>query len=177
MGRPAKTPESHELAGTRDQSALPRESQIAASRPHCPKFLSPAARTRFRALARELEARRHLTRGDAELLALYASIWTRHRKSMADVESRGEVIISISLDKNGQQVEREKKNPWLVVAQEAERSMVAILDRLGFSPTFRDRIRPTKGSSAKRTGPPIEGSAGWYVMQGGATEESSNGSE
>src|SRR6267378_868254 len=109
-----------------------RESSAVEGRPSCPRFLSASARQRFRQICKEVESRRALTKGDGELLVLYATTWERWRTAMADVDTRGAIIIAVSKDKYGQPVEREKKNPWLLVAQESEKSMVAILDRLGF---------------------------------------------
>lgn len=126
-----------------------KETAYTGGRPTCPRYLSAEARQCFRKLCKKLEQRRALTEGDGELLALYAVTWERWRKAMADVAVRGEVVISISHDKNDKEIEREKKNPWLVIAQESEKAMTGILDRLGMSPLNRERVKPLKKDEAK----------------------------
>lgn len=140
-----------------------KETAHTEGRPPCPKYLSSEARQYFRKLCKKLEQRRSLTEGDGELLALYASTWERWRKAMADVGARGEVVISISRGKSGETIEREKKNPWLLIAQESEKSMVGILDRLGLSPLNRERVKPLKKDEEKNRKP-------LFVIQGGGED-------
>jgi phage terminase small subunit len=82
---------------------------------------------------------------------------------MADVEARGEIIIAVSKDKYGNPVEREKKNPWLVVAVEAEKAMTGYLDRLGFTPVNRERCKPVKKDEVNKPFEP--GTIGWMLEQ------------
>jgi P27 family predicted phage terminase small subunit len=114
-------------------------------------------------LCRQLEARRCLTKADGEILALYATTHARWRKAMDDVELRGEVVISVSKDKYGETIERQRKNPWLLIAQESEKAMVAILDRAGLSPLNRERVKPVK--QEEKNIPFEVGSVGWILEQ------------
>lgn len=128
----------------RPSRAIEHKSIVPAGRPTCPRYLSKIAKQRFRQLCRELEARRALTRGDGELLTLYCTTYDRWRRAMDDVATRGEVVVSVSRG-----IERERKNPWLLIAQESEKSMVGILDRLGLSPLNREKVRKTKTNEAE----------------------------
>jgi len=80
----------------------------------------------------------------------------RWRKSISDVAARGEIIIFTRRDKNGDTYEVEKKNPYLLLAQESEKSMVAILDRLGLTPLNRSRVKDLLKDKSKQ--PPAVGS-------------------
>lgn len=140
-----------------------KESTAVEGRPACPRYLSKTARQRFRQMCNELESRRALTRGDGELLALYATTFERWRTAMADVDARGAIIISVSKAKDGTPIEREKKNPWLVVAQESEKAMAGYLDRLGFTPVNRERCKPVKKDEENKPFEP--GSIGWMLQQ------------
>lgn len=142
---------------------------IDEGRPTCPGYLDKESRQIFRKLCKQLEQRRALTRGDGELLTLYATTWRRWRKAMADVAQRGEVVISISRGKNGEVIEREKKNPWLLIAQESERAMVAILDRLGLTPLNKEKVKKAKADKEKEPYP--VGSLGWQFQQALQQEE------
>jgi P27 family predicted phage terminase small subunit len=140
-----------------------------AGRPPVPRHLTAEEKQRFRQLCRELEAMGCLSKGLGELVTLYCVTWSRWRKAMADVEARGEVIISVSKGKDGELIEREKKNPWLLISQESEKQMYALLDRLGLSPMNQSRVKPVKRDVTKEEFP--VGSAGWIIAQSKLNEE------
>lgn len=154
---------------TRAKEHVPAATE---GRPAVPKFLSPSERQRFRQMCRELEGRRQLTKADGELISLYCTAWSRWRKSMDDVTVRGEVILVTARGKNDEVIEREKKNPYLSIAQEAEKTMVACLDRLGFTPLNRERVKPVK--KEEKNIPFEPGSVGWILQQAELKEEEKN---
>jgi hypothetical protein len=83
---------------------------------------------------------------------------------MAKVQAEGEVITYSFLDKNQNEITREKKNLNLVIAQESEKAMLAILVQLGLTVLQRDKSKPTAG--AKRTAdPPQPGTVGYQLAQ------------
>lgn len=152
----------------RPTRAKPHEPSATEGRPSPPRYLSADEKKQFRRMVRELEARRQCTKSDGELLALYVTSWARWRKAMADVAKRGEVILVTARGKDDELIEREKKNPWLAIAQEAEKTLVACLDRLGFTPLNRERVKPVKKSEEKI--PFEEGSVGWILEQAALKE-------
>ncbi len=133
----------HKLTGTRSQAG-PEPEALPPGRPRYPKGLAPEARRVFKRLSDLLVARRHLTEGDVELLRLYALLYVRHAKALAKIEEEGEICVYTRLDSNGQAHDQEKENLWLKVATNAEKNMVAILDRLGLTPHNRAKVKPTK---------------------------------
>jgi P27 family predicted phage terminase small subunit len=120
-----------------------KESYAVEGKPSCPRTLSKAEKTIFRSVVRELSVRHAITKGDRDLIVLYCETMSRRNKAMADVAKRGEVIVSIT-EKNGVPIEREVKNPWYVVAVEAEKTLVACLDRLGLTPRAREMVKVVK---------------------------------
>ena len=135
--------ELHKLKGSRPTRAKEPEFVLPPSRPRKPKDLSPAALAVFTRLCSLLRKRRALTAADGELLRLYAVTHERHAKAMAKIEEQGEVCVYTRLDSNGAAHEVEKENLWLKIAVNAEKNMVAILDRLGLSPLNRAKVKPT----------------------------------
>jgi P27 family predicted phage terminase small subunit len=121
-----------------------KESIATEGRPSCPRYLSKPERQRFRQICKELELRKCLTKGDGELISLTVTTWMRWREAMSHVEKEGAVVISISKGKDGELIEREKKNVWLTLAQEAEKTLLACYDRLGFTPMNRERAKPVQ---------------------------------
>jgi len=117
-----------------------KESIAVEGNPPCPRHLTPAEKKIFRAVCRELSTRRALTKGDGPLIVLYAETVTRRDKALADVAERGEIIVSVS-EKNGVAIQREVKNPWYIVATEAEKTIVACMDRLGMTPRSREMVK------------------------------------
>src|SRR5271156_3274531 len=120
-------------------SALTRErilvsspaSYVAPGRPRYPKDLSTDGRKVFKRLCRLLEERRTLTDADGDLIRLYAIAYQRHIRACEHLEQDGEIVVRQVTDKEGNVRELEKSNPWLAVAERAEKSMLSILNSLG----------------------------------------------
>jgi P27 family predicted phage terminase small subunit len=155
MARPQKSEEMHLLQGTKSE-AQPRASNVRAGRPKYPAYLSKTARKLMKQACVELEARRALTSADGDLLAAYAVIRERWMEALEHLAIGGTVIATESRDKNGSIILRQKPSPWLLVAQTSERQFVAIAEKLGFTPSTRDRIKPAapglKGDEPKDNG-------------------------
>lgn len=145
MAMPRKSDELHDLNGTGTQAAP--ETAVSGSRPRCPKTLSPEARKIFRTVARELEKRRALTSADGVILELFAVTVEKWRRALEHIREEGEIREYVRLDNHGEQVKTFAKNMWLPIATEAESKITSLLDRLGFTPLARPRIRPTKESA------------------------------
>jgi P27 family predicted phage terminase small subunit len=137
-----KSDELHDLHGTSARTAP--ENSVQGQRPRCPKELTPEEKKIFRATVRELEKRRTCTSGDVEIIRLLAVKISQLKRALAHLAAEGEVVIYTRLDKKGNPVESHAKNLWLGIAQEAEGKITSLLDRLGFTPLNRPRIRPTK---------------------------------
>jgi P27 family predicted phage terminase small subunit len=146
MPRALKSREQHYLEGTMPQNVLPGQTDIPSGRPRYPKGLSPDAKKIFKELCRQLEDRRQLTRGDSELLRLYAESYERQREAQAKLAAEGIIKIYKRLDSNGQPHDVEKPNLWLAVAERHEKYMLAVLVQLGLTPAARARVRPLKSA-------------------------------
>lgn len=90
-----------------------------------------------------LEKRRACTHGDVEIIAIYCRIYSRWNKALAKLEEEGEICTYSRLDSNGKEVQTEKPNLWLRVAETCEKNLTALLDRLGMSPINRGKVKPT----------------------------------
>jgi P27 family predicted phage terminase small subunit len=159
---PAKSAEQHQLEGTRSQARPKPESVVREGWPKRPRGLSKEAQKVFRQMCRLLAERRALTRGDGELLRLYATSWDRQRQADAAIQIEGIVVQYTRLDSNGQPHQVEKPNINLAIAERAEKSMVAILDRLGLTPYHREKVKPA-AHEVKQDFP--KGSIGWLRQQ------------
>ena len=144
MPMPAKPAEVHALQGTRSKARPKSDSGIQGGRPKFPAHLTAAAKPEFKRLVALLEERRVVTPGDAVLLALAAEIAARWFIAKRDVQTRGLTITTTILSSNGEPLEKEKKNPCLAIAQESEKTLLSILDRLGLSPINREKVKPLK---------------------------------
>lgn len=151
MPTPRKPDDLHRLQGTKSQAGT--EHAIAPGRPKYPKDLPQAARVVFKRIVALLEKRRHISEGDVELIRLYALLHVRHAKAQAKLDAEGEVKIYVRLDANGKAHDQEKPNLWLKIAQDAERNMVACLDRLGLTAMNRAKVKPTGDDKNKPADP------------------------
>jgi P27 family predicted phage terminase small subunit len=144
MAHPSKPEELHKLQGTKSEVVSERPSSVAGGRPRVPEGLSAEATKEFKKLCAALRKRRALTPGDASILRLWAILYDRHNVALAQLASEGIVCEYTRLDSNGAPVEMYKINLYLKVAEVCEGKMIALLDRLGLTPSHRDRVRPTK---------------------------------
>jgi len=140
----AKSLAEHALHGTTPGATNPAlVSGIPAGRPKFPKNLPVELRSVFKQACKLLMTRCALTEADGPILAIYCIAYQRAQRAQAKLDEQGEVCSYTRLDSNGQAHQMEKPNYWLKVAQDAEKCMVACLDRLGLSPLNRDKVKPT----------------------------------
>jgi P27 family predicted phage terminase small subunit len=133
--------ETHKLCNTRPQYVAKGESNVPGSLPRPAKFLSKDAKKKFRALVRQLADRRTVTAGDADLISLYCSLWERWHQSLAKILEEGSIRIYTRLGADGTEVQVEKENLHIKLAQSCERQMVTILRQLGLTPRDRDAVK------------------------------------
>ena len=141
--QPRKSLDEHKLQNTKARYVEPA-SDVPASRPHYPSGITPAAKRVFKNITRLLERRRTLTEADGELIRLLALTHVRHARAVEMLAEQGEIRMYERLDSNGQARSFEKENLWLAVACAAEKQMIGIYDRLGFTPRDRTKVKPTK---------------------------------
>ncbi|MGB6250497.1 MAG: phage terminase small subunit P27 family [Terriglobales bacterium] len=153
MAMPRKSLSEHKLNNTTPAYVEP-DTFIPSGRPKYPKNISGEAKAAFKRLSRMLEARRSLTPSDQEILALYAHLYSRHQRALAAIEREGEIRLYTRLNNRGEDVQCEKPNLWLKVAETCEAKMIACLSALGMTPMNRSKVKPTE--QPKLT-PPDEG--------------------
>lgn len=142
MPRERKSLEEHALSGTKPQYVLP-DSDVVASRPKIPTDFPKGSPLRklFKQYCQDLEKRRTLTAGDAELLRIAVICRDRQFRALQHIRAEGEICTYQRLDADGHSVDVVKPNLWLKVAQDSEKQIVAILDRLGLTPTNRTKVK------------------------------------
>jgi P27 family predicted phage terminase small subunit len=135
--------ELHELRGT--ESKANEAPAVVSGRPRVPKALTKDEKVEFRAICRQLSARRALTPADGPLIELAAVLRVRWRRAKQKVdETGGEIVLYPRKDTNGQFRDIPKKNMWLDIAETSESKLQSLLDRLGFTPLNRPKVQPTK---------------------------------
>jgi hypothetical protein len=68
-------------------------------------------------------------------------VWDRRERAQANLLAQGEICAYTRLDPNGVAHKIEKANLNLKVAEVAEKTLVAILDRLGLTPMNAAKVR------------------------------------
>ena len=141
---PSRKPDDlHELEGTSSRAEAEHLDTPSGS-PRCPKDLDKQEKKVFRQTCRELEKRKHITSGDVEIIRILAIARMRSERAMVHVRLDSEVIMEERGDSHGKPHLKKVRNPWLDIAEDAEREIRACLDRLGLTPMNRPRVRPTK---------------------------------
>ena len=97
----------------------------------------------FKRVVRLLEQRRTITEGDVELIRLYCFAYDRHSRNAALLIEEGELCTYVRLDSNGVAHPQVRKNIRHDIVTMAERQMESILNKLGLTPTAKDRAKPT----------------------------------
>jgi P27 family predicted phage terminase small subunit len=124
-----------------------RESTAVEGRPPVPRSLTPDEKKEFRRVCKELGLRHALTVGDGPLISLYCQTRTRWLKALKDVAVRGEVLVV----ETREGIQREKKNPFLLIAQETEKQLSQYLQLLGLTPATRERLKSLKKDEKPKT--------------------------
>jgi len=145
MPMPRKSEAAHGLHGTKPHDRAADLSHVPAGRPKFPRDLDATLRPVFKRLCKLLQQRRVLTSGDVELVRLYVFQYDRHTRNAAKLREEGELCTYIRLDSNGQPHPQVKTNLRLKIVTDAERTMAAILNQLGLTPTAKDRAKPVTG--------------------------------
>jgi P27 family predicted phage terminase small subunit len=145
MPRERRSLEEHALSGTKP-AYVESDSLVVASRPKIPTEFPKGSPLRkwFKQYCADLEKRRTLTSGDAELIRLVVFCRDRHTRAISHVQTEGEIVTCQRLDSNGQPVNVLRPNQWLKVASDAEKQLVSYLDRLGLTPANRAKVKPTE---------------------------------
>ena len=136
--------ELHRLKGSRPTRAVVEPAySVAPGRPKMPRNLPEPQQVTFKRIRHLLEKRRACTRGDVEIIVMYCEIYERWKQALAKLEKEGVVRVYSRLDANGKEVQGEKKNLSYDVAQDSEKELTGLLDRLGMSPLNRGKVKPT----------------------------------
>ena len=143
MGRAAKDIALHELQGTTQRSGMPGESAVPGALPRPPKFLSKEAKKKFRGLVKQLAARRAVTAGDCDLIALYCRTFSRWLQACESIDNEGIIVEYERLDKDGVVHLVKRPNISLKIVETTERQMLSYLTKLGLTPKDREHVRPT----------------------------------
>ena len=168
MPMPRKDDALHKLHSTTPHDRTPdKPSALVASRPRYPKDITPACKRVFKELVSLLIERRALTSGDKYLLELYAAIWDRRARAQAKLLEEGEVTTYTRIDSNGKMHQCEKLNLNLKIVTDAEKQLVAILDRLGLSPLAGPKIKQTRQTEVQEEAQP--GTIA-YILKNGAKQ-------
>jgi len=153
MSAHAKTERELWLAGKRRQKKLANKSSVAPGRPKCPGHLCEAARQEFRRVSKLLGERGHETLGDATVLALYASVYSRWVRNKAKLEREGDQITVEVFDNHGNAKSRTKENPLLEIVERAEKQLFVLSKELGLTPQSRSKIQPTESAGPEKRHP------------------------
>jgi len=150
MPRERKSLDEHALQSTRPHYTEP-DSLVVGSRPKIPTEFPKGSplRNLFKQYCADLEKRRTLTSGDAELLRIAVLCRDRHTRAISHLQIEGEIVTYQRLDSNGQPVDVIKQNLWLKIAADSEKQLVSILDRLGLTPANRAKVKPTEKPKEK----------------------------
>lgn len=137
-GPPPKPTALKLLAGNPGKKPLNRrEPKPRAGTPHCPAWLSPAARKVWHRLARELRAMRVLTLVDADAFAAYCHTYARWREAEEFLDQRG-LVYPLRDDKG--QVKCMQQWPQVAIARNLLLVLRAYQQEFGLTPASRSRI-------------------------------------
>lgn len=147
------------------------EPVIHAGRPRMPKNFSELERDAWKSASRIMKAQGTLSKGDGELLELFARTKARWILACKDVAERGFEIKEIRHAKNGDPYEVSIPNPSLKICDACESRLLAYSKALGL--TTLDRTKPKRAKRSKTSEKgfvPTPGTAGelsQYFDKGG----------
>ena len=101
-----------------------------------PKELTPAAKTQWRKVAKQLDDAGILTEVDTEALVLYCEAYARWRAAQAQIDKYGLVVKS----RNGFPTQ----SPYVPIVHEAFRQMRQLLTDFGMTPSSRTKVQSVR---------------------------------
>jgi len=157
MAAHAKTDNELWLAGKKRQKPLVAKSTVSPGRPKCPSHLCESARKEFHRVSKLLGERKHESRGDETVVALYAVVYDRWVTAKAKLDQEGMQITVEVFDNHGTPKIRTKENPVLEIVERIEKQLFALAKELGLTPQARTKVQSLVSTEPqKRT--PIPGS-------------------
>jgi P27 family predicted phage terminase small subunit len=135
------SPEERRARGTQVRASRARRPEATGERPRMPRDLTPNQRTTWREIVSLLSARGTLTAGDGPAIVAYAEVAERLRLAQEALTREGLVVQITVLDKKGRPVTHSKPNPYVRIAEQAERMLHAYRRELGLTPLTRDRVK------------------------------------
>ncbi len=113
---------------------------------YCPRGLSDIGRREWRRMRDELGRLGLLATCNPVTLEVYARTYQRWREAedhlANDRDAAGRVIGCLIRTSNGQI----RENPWLAIADKAQRQLIKILGELGMTPASRQHVGAASGS-------------------------------
>lgn len=139
---PAKKPTNLAvLHGDRKDRINTTEPKPAATELKPPAWLDTRARTVWKKLAPDLEAKGVLTAWDVEAFGCWCDAVVRRRTAAAKLRDQGEVIEMPVFNKNGEETgTRVGKNPWTLVLNDADAQVQRYGARFGLTPSDRANL-------------------------------------
>lgn len=130
------------LHGDRADRINDAEPVPAAADIKIPTWLPASARSIWRGLALDLQAKGVLTAWDVEAFAIFCDAAARRRKAVKELRARGEVHEVPIVDPLGNVLGyRLQKNPWTLVLNEADAQVQRYGARFGLTPSDRSQLR------------------------------------
>lgn len=139
-GRPPKPPHLRLIEGNPGKRPIVAPPSPPPSRPYCPAWLSPFAKTEWRRVVPELDRLGVLTRVDRSMLAGYC-------QEVANFKDATDIIVEAGLMVKGQKGNA-VKNPMLQVQRDALRLMAQYSAMFGLTPADRVRLVGDPGAGS-----------------------------
>lgn len=131
-GRPPKPHHLKVIEGNPGKRRLTEPVKPPPSRPRCPGWLSPYAKTAWRRLVPILDAMGVLTSADTETMAGLCEAVSRFRKATETI-AKSDVLVK---GQKGEAV----KNPAIQIQRDATRDIATFSAMFGLSPSDRVRL-------------------------------------
>lgn len=132
-GRPPKPTHLKIIEGNPGKRRLAPTVKAPPSRPTCPDYLAPYAKTVWRRLVPLLDAMGILTRVDRDTMAAYCA-------SVARFKEASEVLNKTGVLVQGQRKGQAVKNPAIQIQRDAIRDIATFSSMFGLSPADRHRL-------------------------------------
>jgi len=143
MGRPRKPTELKILEGAQPCRINRSQPVPPKGAGPCPDHLDDLGREAWSRITARLEEMGVLTMADGEAIALYASIYSRWRGAVDEVESDGLTLTSSTVTKTakGETTRKATKaHPLIAVVNESQAQMTRLLGLFGMTPSSRSSL-------------------------------------
>lgn len=133
--------------------------EMPGGKPKMPGDLNDEQRHLWKAIVKQLRARRTVTKGDAQVIELYVRTHSQWVAACKYVDAHGPIVKVTKYSQGGNEYTIDEPNPALKLAATLASQLESLLREMGLTGVTREKVKPVRGAEKEVAQP---GTVGWF---------------